>query len=187
MTRGKLALTIDENGIQKNYISIEFNGDMYPDGHGKEVLSAYKSGKIATARDFERFVAGFNKRNFGYPSDEGYPSDDPDGSFVRRLPDSNGTGYTYAYDFVDAGYGNSDYTYWLNLSKDLIIFKASEGKVALMPQSIALMPQFIAIFHFTRLFDIIEAKAASKEDLCKRIRAVEEELRDIREELETVY
>ena len=60
MTRGKFVL-ITEDQV---YISIEFNGDMYPSGHGIEVMNRLK--KVHTPDDFISEVTGFNKENFQY-------------------------------------------------------------------------------------------------------------------------
>lgn len=65
MTRGKLILL---GRGQLVYTSVEFNGDMYPDGHGKEIISAFRTGLLKEGSLFERYVSRFDERNFHYAS-----------------------------------------------------------------------------------------------------------------------
>lgn len=60
MTRGKFVLITDK----QVYISIEFNGDMYPDGHG---VDAFR--RLIRVNDVDEFmneVSSFNNDNFQY-------------------------------------------------------------------------------------------------------------------------
>lgn len=66
MTRGKV-LYIDNNG--KLYSSTEFNGDMYPEGNGNEVIESFIAGFFEDYSHFIRFVELFNKHHFGYESE----------------------------------------------------------------------------------------------------------------------
>ncbi len=63
MTRGKI-IYIDKDC--KVYSTVEFNGDMYPDGNADEILDKFKSGFFATYNRYENFVERFNKRHYGY-------------------------------------------------------------------------------------------------------------------------
>jgi len=63
MTRGKI-IYIDKTG--KSYSTIEFNGDMYPDGKAGEFIERFEEGGIENYQSFNRFVEKFNKRNYGY-------------------------------------------------------------------------------------------------------------------------
>lgn len=60
MTRGTLVLILN-NAVIK---SCEFNGDMYPTGHGKQVFDQLKM--IFTIEEFNEFVKYFNDEHFQY-------------------------------------------------------------------------------------------------------------------------
>lgn len=66
MTRGKV-LFIDDNG--KLYCSTEFNGDMYPEGNGGEVIEKFKEGYFSDHGHYCRFIELFNKHHFNYESE----------------------------------------------------------------------------------------------------------------------
>lgn len=66
MTRGKI-LFVDLDG--RVYCSTEFNGDMYPDGSGDEIIERFEDGHFQNFQCFQRFVERFNRRNFGYEED----------------------------------------------------------------------------------------------------------------------
>lgn len=61
MTRGQIILITDE----AVYGAGEFNGDMYYDWYGKEVIEALKN--VETYADYAKFVYDFNAQNFQYP------------------------------------------------------------------------------------------------------------------------
>lgn len=66
MTRGKI-IFVDESGTLSS--SVEFNGDMYPDGtfaNGGRVIRAFKKGEIRTEEEYREYVYEFDKANFGY-------------------------------------------------------------------------------------------------------------------------
>ncbi|MCD8206210.1 MAG: hypothetical protein LUD29_06395 [Clostridia bacterium] len=64
MTRGKIVLVSDDKILS----SLEFNGDMYIDGHGEDVITYLKG--VHTEEAYRTYVKRFNKRHFGY---HGYP------------------------------------------------------------------------------------------------------------------
>ena len=66
MTRGKI-IFIDKDC--KVYSTVEFNGDMYPDGNAEEILEKFETGLFVTYSRYENFVEHFNKRHYGYPED----------------------------------------------------------------------------------------------------------------------
>ena len=66
MTRGKI-IYIDKDG--NVYSSVEFNGDMYPDGNADEILYKFEAGYFATYNRYENFVEHFNKKHYGYPEE----------------------------------------------------------------------------------------------------------------------
>ena len=63
MTRGKI-IYLDNNG--NAYSTIEFNGDMYPDGNASEVIERFEEGYFKNYYTYERFVERFNKRHYRY-------------------------------------------------------------------------------------------------------------------------
>lgn len=71
MTRGKI-IFVDENGVL--YSSLEFNGDMYPDGsfaNGGRVIRAFRKGEIQTVESYKNYVKEFDDANFGYAASYG--------------------------------------------------------------------------------------------------------------------
>ena len=58
MTRGKI-IFIDGTG--NYYQTPEFNGDMYPEGHGGKIIEKYKDGGIQSYYDYERFSVDFDR------------------------------------------------------------------------------------------------------------------------------
>ena len=55
MTRGKI-IYIDRDG--KVFSSVEFNGDMYPDGNADRILEMFEVGFFSHYNNYERFVIG---------------------------------------------------------------------------------------------------------------------------------
>lgn len=63
MTRGKI-IYIDRDG--KIFSSVEFNGDMYPDGNADRILEMFEAGMFSNYSNYESFVIRFNKSHYGY-------------------------------------------------------------------------------------------------------------------------
>lgn len=63
MTRGNFAVIKDG----KVYLSIQFNGDMYPEGNGKYVYDMLK--KITDIKSLKDAILEFDKEHFGYGED----------------------------------------------------------------------------------------------------------------------
>ena len=63
MTRGKI-IYIDWDG--KIFSSVEFNGDMYPDGNADRILEMFEAGLFSNYSNYESFVIRFNKSHYGY-------------------------------------------------------------------------------------------------------------------------
>ena len=61
MTRGQIVL-ITNDAV---YTAGEFNGDMYYDGYGKQVIERLKS--VESYEDYYKLVDEFNAQNFEYP------------------------------------------------------------------------------------------------------------------------
>ena len=63
MTRGKI-IYVDRDG--KIFSSVEFNGDMYPDGNADRILEMFEAGFFSNYSSYETFVIRFNKSHYGY-------------------------------------------------------------------------------------------------------------------------
>ena len=63
MTRGKI-IYIDRDG--KIFSSVEFNGDMYPNGNADRILEMFEAGLFSNYSNYESFVIRFNKSHYGY-------------------------------------------------------------------------------------------------------------------------
>ncbi len=63
MTRGKI-IFIDRDG--KVFSSVEFNGDMYPNGSADRILEIFGAGLFTNYNNYEDFVIRFNKSHYGY-------------------------------------------------------------------------------------------------------------------------
>lgn len=70
MTRGKI-IFIDRDG--RVYSSVEFNGDMYPDGNADRILEMFEAGFFTNYNNFECFVIRFNKSHYGYEDELIHP------------------------------------------------------------------------------------------------------------------
>ncbi len=63
MTRGKIIYIDKDCNV---YSTVQFNGDMYPDGNADEVIEKFEAGFFTTYSRYENFVERFNKRHYGY-------------------------------------------------------------------------------------------------------------------------
>ena len=70
MTRGKI-IYIDRDG--KVFSSVEFNGDMYPDGNADRILELFEAGYFTSYNSYENFVVRFNKSHYGYTEELIHP------------------------------------------------------------------------------------------------------------------
>ena len=70
MTRGKI-IYIDRDG--KVFSSVEFNGDMYPDGNADRILEMFEAGYFTNYDNYENFVVRFNKSHYGYEEELIHP------------------------------------------------------------------------------------------------------------------
>lgn len=72
MTRGTLYyICLAKNEMMKVIRSCEFNGDMYPEGHGNDVMNALSNIDVGQPEEFKRFVKKFDKENFNYQAEKG--------------------------------------------------------------------------------------------------------------------
>ena len=132
MTRGQIAIVTPEGKIMT---SMEFNGDMYFDGHGKEVFDELDL--VENVKDYTDFVEQFNRNHFHYTDRDMFF--DCDDNYFDMKSDYFGKWF-------------SDYVYIKNLSEKPAIFTDSGGK------KIQLDCDTTAVFYFG------ECIAASKED-----------------------
>ncbi len=70
MTRGKI-IYIDRD--ERVFSSIEFNGDMYPDGNADRILEMFEAGFFTSYNNYESFVIRFNKSHYGYEEELIHP------------------------------------------------------------------------------------------------------------------
>ena len=124
MTRGTAYLVTD------NYIieSLEFNGDMYRDGCGQEMVDILSNAK--TSNDFKQGIETFNQENHKYQEFElnwvrvrsNYIEENTRGEDIIQFTDEN---YFKLY--------FSDWTFWKNLSSKEITFRTREGGKIVLP------------------------------------------------------
>jgi hypothetical protein len=72
MTRGTLyyICSIPKQRMLQVIRSVEFNGDMYPEGHGNDVMNGLAELGIDMPDEFKKFVKKFDKENFNYQAEK---------------------------------------------------------------------------------------------------------------------
>jgi hypothetical protein len=122
-TRGTAFLVTDKYILE----TVEFNGDMYRDGLGQEMVNILN--EVKNVNDFKEGVDNFNKENHDY---EGF---DLSTLRVRVNYIEENTRGEDIIKFTDENYFKlyfSDWTFWKNLSSKDITFQTREyGKVRL--------------------------------------------------------
>ncbi|MCC8066131.1 MAG: hypothetical protein LIO94_03375 [Clostridiales bacterium] len=147
MTRGKIQF-IDRDW--KVYSTIEFNGDMYPSGHGHEIITHFRNGGFGNKDDFEKYVLDFDERNFGY-NDSGY-----------GLTTLLGT-YVGSPDFVFNEY-YTDYLYIVNESEKEIILSSKEDRES--PETEIMLPAGkLAVVRFYAVKEIVSREHIVSKEL----------------------
>lgn len=115
MTRGTAILLMSRYALT----SIEFNGDMYPDGYGDDFMN--KLSKVNNEDEFDNFISDFNDLNFQYDEN----------SFSYAHPNEallNKDNILDLYNFSSAI--NSDWIFFKNLSGATVKFVAEvNGKM----------------------------------------------------------
>lgn len=132
MTRGKI-MFIDEEG--RYYQTLEFNGDMYPEGHGGTIIEKYEDGGIRSYSDYERFCVGFDKRYFGY-------ADSADDLLAVSLLEGYSVDYTSNW---------TDYLYVINNSGRSISALTEDGPIVIPAAE-------MAVFCFQKLDRLVQIK-----------------------------
>ncbi len=124
---------IDEMG--RHYQTLEFNGDMYPEGRGGTVIEKYEDGGIQSYRDYERFSVGFDRRYFGYADS----ADELISSFMLEG------------DCVDYRKNWTDYLYVINGSGRMIKALTEDG-------TIEIPAAHMGVFEFQNFNQLIQMK-----------------------------
>ena len=122
-TRGTAFLVSDKYILE----TLEFNGDMYRDGLGQEMVNILHD--VKNVRDFKDGIDKFNKENHSYNGFDletirvrsNYITENTRGEDIIRFTDEN---YFKLY--------FSDWTFWKNLSSKDITFKTREGASILL-------------------------------------------------------
>jgi len=132
MTRGTIFL-IEKSKKDKIKITetCEFNGDMYKDGHGKEVMKGLK--EVKNLEEFKKFVIQFDQDNFKYQSEPGdyfkfHTHKEPQAWFF--YPGERSSKIMHIY-FRPESYFHfffSDWTFWKNLSDIEVLFHTIHPK-----------------------------------------------------------
>ena len=118
MTRGRI-LFIDSN--QELYSSIEFNGDMYPEGNGAEVIEKFEAGSFTSFSRYSEFVKRFNEKHYKYPED---------------IIESAGLNNERV---IDISENWTDYLYIINNSEECWIINEENGKTLLDKRCLAIV------------------------------------------------
>ena len=132
MTRGEI-IFIDETG--RHYQTLEFNGDMYQEGHGGTIIEKYEDGGIQSYGDYERFSIGFGRRYFGYADSA----------------DELISSFTLEGDCVDYRNNWTDYLYVINGSGRMIRALTEDG-TAEIPDA------HMGVFRFQNLCQLVRIK-----------------------------
>ena len=122
-TRGTAFLVTD------NYIleTLEFNGDMYRDGYGQEMVNILYD--VKNVNEFKEGIDSFNKQSHDYQGFDlstlrvrgNYIEENTRGEDIVKMTDEN---------YFDIYF--SDWTFWKNLSSKDITFKTREGASILL-------------------------------------------------------
>ena len=133
MTRGKIVIIL--NGVVM-LISTEFNGDMYYEGHGQDIIEHLNN--INTEEEYKQFIKEFNKENFEYND-----------SLIYKVEGDDYESYlNMSVDYFDKWF--SDYVYIKNLSDYPVKFiDENEYKCVLKPNE-------IGVFYFGEIANDIE-------------------------------
>lgn len=122
-TRGTAFLVTDKYILE----TLEFNGDMYRDGCGQEMINMLH--EVKNVNEFKEGIDNFNKENHKYQGFDlstlrvrnNYIEEDTRGEDIVKMTDEN---------YFDIYF--SDWTFWKNLSSKDITFKTREGASILL-------------------------------------------------------
>lgn len=108
MTRGQFVVITNDSVIN----SCEFNGDMYYDCYGKEVIE--RLARVKTIDDLLKEVKDFNNKNFQYDESDAF------------IFNNKGTDIDFSKDYIGDWF--SDYLYVKNISDEIKVIKDANGK-----------------------------------------------------------
>lgn len=127
MTRGSIYFITDKYIIE----TIEFNGDMYRNGYGEEVMNSLNG--ISKLKEFKKAVQDFNNEHHSYDSELFFN--------CKRNEFINDEG---KIDFNDDYYGRffSDWTFWKNCSSSAVEFLTRDNKTITLEPNEAVAVNF---------------------------------------------
>lgn len=135
MTRGRILYIYNSFQV---CTTCEFNGDMYPQRYGEDVVAGFKNGLFENYGGYERFVENFNRKYFRY-----------DDELIKEF-----IGCTeQTFDITDNW---TDYLYLINESSDEWRIKTKENKENLPAHSLAIIHYQTINKIVIREFEIIE-------------------------------
>lgn len=119
MTRGSFYLITDKYIVA----SVQFNGDMYLEGHGLDAIKMLS--KVKTLKEFKATIEEFNKDRHQYEEQLTYPEKRSYYITENNVIDFN---ENYFSKF------NSDWTFWKNVStNDVTFLTRDKGTIILKP------------------------------------------------------
>ena len=118
MTRGTIYFVTDKYIIE----TLEFNGDMYPSGHGNDVIGRLEN--VDSIKTFKKEIIEFNKSAHNYDEGLFHPTKRSQYLSSKNIVDMK----DYFNDFF------SDWTFWKNCSsKDITFVTRENEKIILKP------------------------------------------------------
>jgi len=116
MTRGTLYAITEKLVVE----TIEFNGGMFPEERGKEIIAFMENCKVLN--DFRIGLEKFNKDNHSHEGNLFNLHKRHD--FIQQVKNVDTIDMTKDYSELFF----SDWTFWINLTKEDIVFKVDKGK-----------------------------------------------------------
>lgn len=113
MTRGSFYIVLDDMIVE----TIEFNGDMYPTGHGKHAIEMLE--RVNNLQQFTVELNKFDRENYNYKEKLYYPQERQVFMKKENVIDMSKNYYELFF---------SDWTFWKNLSKKTVTFKTDDKK-----------------------------------------------------------
>lgn len=137
MTRGRAYLITTDKKI---LCSIEFNGNMYPEGSGRDFLNGLN--KVDSEEAFERFIFEFNRDNHNYEDEQlvftetGFDVDGLSQAINWLKMTITMTNENYFKLFF------SDWTFWKNISNETVKIKTRDKKTITLKSGQAIAIRF---------------------------------------------
>jgi len=149
MTRGTL-YCIDDTSV---FYSIEFNGDMYPEGHGDNILSALRY-DVDNITDFKKLITSFNEKEFHYEEKLLYKAN------IKNFFEKDTINKLKVIDF-SKDYFKRFFSDWIFIkndsSEDILLINANSKKEFILKSFSTIRLKFGNInyysFHYDKKFD----------------------------------